>query len=39
MGMDYAIFVPEKDVQKTLNNYRNKFEAIDVGVVQNGEKQ
>jgi len=40
MGMDYAIFVPEKDVQKTLKIItENKFEAIDVGVVQNGEKQ
>jgi phosphoribosylformylglycinamidine cyclo-ligase len=40
MGMDYAIFVPEKDVQKTLKIItENKFEAIDAGVVQNGEKQ
>ncbi len=40
MGMDYAIFVPAKDVQKTLEIVQNnKFEAIDAGVVQSGEKQ
>jgi selenophosphate synthetase-related protein len=40
MGMDYAIFVPQEDVQKTLDIIsENKFEAIDAGVVQVGEKQ
>ncbi len=40
MGMDYAIFVPEKDVQKTLEIVQNnKFQAINAGVVQIGEKQ
>jgi phosphoribosylformylglycinamidine cyclo-ligase len=40
MGMDYAIFVSEKDVKTTLQIIRdNKFEAIDAGKVQNGEKQ
>lgn len=40
MGMDYAIFVPDKDVQNTLEIVQdNKFEAIDAGEVQNGEKQ
>jgi len=40
MGMDYAIFVPESDVKKTLQIIMdNEFEAIDAGVVQTGEKQ
>jgi phosphoribosylformylglycinamidine cyclo-ligase len=40
MGMDYAIFVPTEDVKKTLEIItKNKFEAIDAGEVQNGEKQ
>jgi phosphoribosylformylglycinamidine cyclo-ligase len=40
MGMDYAIFISGKDVQKTLQIVKeNKFEAIDAGEVQTGEKQ
>jgi phosphoribosylformylglycinamidine cyclo-ligase len=40
MGMDYAIFVPQKDVDKTLQIInKNKFEAIDAGEIQVGEKQ
>jgi phosphoribosylformylglycinamidine cyclo-ligase len=40
MGMDYAIFVPEKDVAKTLKIIiKNKFKALDAGVVKKGEKQ
>jgi phosphoribosylformylglycinamidine cyclo-ligase len=40
MGQDYAIFVSAEDVQKTLEIIQNnKFEAIDAGVVENGEKQ
>lgn len=40
MGQDYAIFVPKKDVQKTLRIVReNKFSAIDAGYVERGKKQ
>jgi phosphoribosylformylglycinamidine cyclo-ligase len=40
MGMDYAIFVSAKDVSKTLSIVKkNKFKALDAGVVQKGEKQ
>jgi phosphoribosylformylglycinamidine cyclo-ligase len=40
MGMDYAIFVSKKDVEKTLKIiHKNKFQALDAGVVQSGEKQ
>jgi phosphoribosylformylglycinamidine cyclo-ligase len=40
MGMDYAIFVPAKDVAKTLKIIaKNKFAALDAGSVQSGEKQ
>src|SRR3989344_1528942 len=40
MGQDYAIFVPQKDVEKTLSIVRkNKFKAIDAGVVEKGEKR
>jgi len=40
MGMDYAIFVPAKDVQKALKIVqKNKFKALNAGVVQSGEKQ
>lgn len=40
MGQDYAIFVPQKDVPKTLQIIqKNKFRAIDAGVVTKGKKQ
>jgi phosphoribosylaminoimidazole (AIR) synthetase len=40
MGQDYAIFVPQKDVKKTLNIVRkNKFQAIDAGYIEKGKKQ
>lgn len=40
MGQDYAIFVLQKDVQKTLEIVRkNKFKALDAGFVQKGKKQ
>jgi len=40
MGMDYAIFVPAKDVAKTLKIIaKNKFAALDAVSVQSGEKQ
>lgn len=40
MGQDYAIFVPEKDVSKTLEIIRkHKFKGMDAGVVSKGKKQ
>lgn len=40
MGMDYAIFVSKKDVEKTLKIVKkNKFQAIEAGYVEKGEKQ
>jgi phosphoribosylformylglycinamidine cyclo-ligase len=40
MGMDYALFIPEKDVKKTLQVIKkNKFQGIDVGYIKKGEKQ
>lgn len=40
MGMDYAIFVSKKDVGKTLKIIKkNKFQAIEAGYVEKGEKQ
>lgn len=40
MGMDYAIFIPEKDVAKTQKIIRkNKFESIDAGYVKKGKRQ
>ncbi len=40
MGMDYAIFIPEKDVKKTQEIIRkNGFESIDAGYVEKGERQ
>ncbi len=40
MGQDFAIFVPEKDVEKTLKIIaKNKFKAIDAGFVKKGKKQ
>lgn len=40
MGQDFAIFVPEKDVEKTLKIItKNKFKAINAGSVKEGRKQ
>ncbi|CAN5166785.1 phosphoribosylformylglycinamidine cyclo-ligase [soil metagenome] len=40
MGMDYALFVPEKDVKNTLRIIKkNKFVGIDAGYVAEGDKQ
>ncbi len=40
MGQDYAIFVPEKDVQKTLDIIKkNKFKGINAGYVKKGKRQ
>jgi len=40
MGMDYAIFVPEKDAKATLRIIKkNKFNGLDAGYIEKGEKQ
>lgn len=40
MGQDYALFLPEKDVAKTLQIIKkNMFQGLDAGVVEKGEKQ
>lgn len=40
MGMDYAIFLPEKDVKKAQTIVKkNKFESIDAGYVEKGERK
>ena len=40
MGMDYALFLPEKDVKKALGIIRkNKFEGIDSGYIEKGERE
>lgn len=40
MGMDYALFLPEKDVKETQKIIiKNGFESLDAGIVQKGEKQ
>lgn len=40
MGMDYAIFVPQRDVKKTLSIIKkNKFVGLDAGYIEKGEKQ
>lgn len=40
MGQDYAIFVPVKDVLKTLDIIKkNKFKGMDAGYVMKGKKQ
>ena len=40
MGMDYAIFLPEKDVKKTQEIIsKNGFESLDAGYVEKGERQ
>jgi phosphoribosylformylglycinamidine cyclo-ligase len=40
MGMDYAIFLPEKDVKKAQGIIANHaFQSLDAGFVDSGEKQ
>ncbi|HSW88436.1 MAG TPA: AIR synthase related protein [Candidatus Saccharimonadales bacterium] len=40
MGMDYALFLPEKDVEKALDIiHSHRFHAINAGVVERGKKQ
>jgi phosphoribosylformylglycinamidine cyclo-ligase len=40
MGMDFAIFLPEKDVKKALSFVKkNGFEGLDAGHVEKGERQ
>ena len=40
MGMDFAIFLPEKEIKKAQRIVKSVgFESIDAGVVQKGEKQ
>lgn len=40
MGMDYAIFLPEKDVKKAQAIVKkNKFESINAGYVESGKRQ
>lgn len=40
MGQDYALFIPEKDVKKTLEIIKkNKFKGIDAGFVEKGPRQ
>lgn len=40
MGMDYAIFIPEKDIKKAQRIVeKNKFESIDAGWIESGERK
>ncbi len=40
MGMDYALFLDKKDVEKTLEIIRKEgFFGIDAGYIEEGEKQ
>lgn len=40
MGQDYAIFVPAKDVKKTLEIIKkNKFQGMDAGYIEKGPRQ
>lgn len=40
MGQDYAIFLPEKDIQKAQQIIKkNKFESLDAGYIEDGERQ
>ena len=40
MGMDYALFIPDKDIQKSRDIIkRNKFVSIDAGYIEKGKKQ
>ena len=40
MGMDYVIFLPEKDVKKTQEIItKNGFESLNAGYIKKGERQ
>jgi len=40
MGQDYALFIPGKDMKKALQIVkRNKFQGLDAGYIEQGEKQ
>lgn len=40
MGQDYAIFIPKKDVKKTLDVIKkNKFQGMDAGYIEKGKRQ
>lgn len=40
MGMDYAIFIPEKDIKKAQQIVKeNGFESLDAGYIEKGERQ
>lgn len=40
MGQDYALFIPKKDVKKTLEIIKkNKFKGMDAGYMEKGPKQ
>lgn len=40
MGMDYAIFLPEKNIEKAQEIVKkNKFKSLDAGYVKKGERQ
>ncbi len=40
MGQDYVIFVPQRDVKKTLEIIKkNKFKGLDAGYIEKGERQ
>jgi phosphoribosylformylglycinamidine cyclo-ligase len=40
MGQDYVMFVPKKDVEKTLKIIeKNKFKGLDAGYIEKGERQ
>jgi len=40
MGMDYALFIPEKDIEKAQKIItKNKFQSINAGYIKKGEKQ
>jgi len=40
MGMDYALFIPDKDVEKTQKIIKkHKFQSINAGYVKKGERQ
>lgn len=40
MGMDYALFIPEKDVEKTQRIIKkHKFQSINAGYIEKGKRQ
>jgi len=40
MGQDYALFLPEKDVERALSIInKSKFEGMNAGYIENGEKK